>query len=128
MDEITQTAPTETESDAGREVDHVNPDMDTSDPLAEFRTGGGVRLAEYQQADKVRLANGDEISGIALAAVGATTADGRAIGDAERENIARGIDQSVRQHAAWLDSRPLMEQVQGNVRPVVFVATERDPA
>lgn len=103
----------------------VSTSADTEDtgghPLDEFRDYGGVRHSEYEQAETVTLANGDEISSIALAAAGTTLSDGSEVPQGVREATARNIDASVRQHAAWLDSRPLIEQVRGAATPVIFI-------
>lgn len=107
-----------------------NPDARKSasadDPLADFRYSGGVTHAEYAQAETMRLPNGDEISTIALAAAG-TRVDGRELSEGERLDIAQKIDTAVRQNAAWLDSRPLIEQVRGMTAPVIFVGPASEP-
>lgn len=90
------------------------------DPLADFRAAGGVRHAEYEQAEVIVVSGLGEVNSIAFAAAGTT--DGvRKITEGERFRAAQDIDTAVRQHAAWLDSRPLMEQFHGFTAPVIFV-------
>lgn len=88
--------------------------------LSDFRDAGGVRLTEYDAAERILTVNG-EVNLIALAAVGMTNGEGGDLSEGERIARALDIDRSIRQHAAWLDSRPLIEQVRGDARPVIFV-------
>lgn len=123
---------THTSTEVGAVDTSPSPDVGASgsaaddDPLADFRHSGGVTHAEYAQAETMRLPNGDEISTIALAAAG-TRVEGRELSDGERLDIAQKIDTAVRQNAAWLDSRPLIEQVRGMTAPVIFVGPAPEP-
>lgn len=107
-----------TSGNGGADVE--TPTDAATDPLADFRISGGITLAEFAAADKVRLGNGTEVSALALAAAGTHNEAGTPIADGVREQFAERIDASARGYAAWLDSRPLIEQVRGQVAPVIF--------
>lgn len=103
-----------------RNVPTIARTLPDADDLADFRDAGGVRLSEYDAADVILTAGGP-VNLIALAAVGMTNGEGGDLSEGERIARAQTIDTSIRQHAAWLDSRPLIEKVRGDARPVIFV-------
>lgn len=98
------------------------PTGDQGDPLADFRVNGGIFMDEFHQADRAEIGdNGETVSSLALASAGTHDAGGRELTKGERIQSARNIDQGVRAFAAYLDSRPLIEQVRAGGRPVIHL-------
>lgn len=100
----------------GRSVAEIADDVD---PMAEWRDRGGVTLYDYNRSPLIMLTDGEMVPEVALAAAGVRDDFGNKIPPAVREANAKRIALSVRQHAAWLDSRTIEERLMRSLDPVI---------
>ena len=80
---------------------------------------GSVTPADYD-VNNTKQVGDRTVNATAFDAAGSTTGD-REIGNDERAMYAERIDVGVRSYRAWLDSRPLAEQIELNAKPVIHV-------